>query len=1084
MADSPITGLPELFITALNDVLAIDDVDVLVTKKIQIQNLLLYPGPIGTGTPNVAEFTQLTLVNAVNEFSTDGTFSAATDDQLATALAVKTYVDAQIATTDEHDELLGLQGGDATAVEFYHLTKDVHDGLYSGSPLIGIGDQTGTNLEVDYGTNQIFGRIGSTEILKIESDGITNSKHMAIGADATVDLGAAPGIGVLLVTREDSAVHDSFVGQYIVLQNEKSDAAAVVVGEYIFLINSTSTLHDEIIGANVYAASSNNSGATVNLIEGMTAKAGLTGDNSTIGEMIGGEFGITSGFSMANSQITTAKAGQFQLLVSGSGDLSITDGYGIIVKTPSFNPTGTTTNLYGLYIEDQSTVGFTNHYNLLSAGVGSQNKFEGNVEVDGDAFIHGSVFIDGTTFVVNTQIMTVEDPIITVNKGEMGAGVTGGMAGLRVDRGSLTDYHIIFDESDDYFKVGLVGSEQRVALYQELLTSVPHNQTTGLQGGDSTADEYYHLTEDIYDGLFSGSPIIGIGNPARTNLQIDRGTGDLIFEGDLGSGIQAIMQYDESSAWWRIGNQNHTYIYLREMDDAGDGSIRLFAGDDIQLRPTNELTVEVNSVEVINVNDTLQVFGVSGDMRIEIDQGSDSVNIQSPPANPAGRLEILGSGLGQATLGDDSLGVNYFRAGYNGSNSYVLMRNGGDWIRFETGGGSEMVFGGVTITEFSTDGTMVGDSDNALPTEKAVKTYVDAQIATTDEHNELLGLQGGDSTSEFYHLTKDVHDGLYSGSPIIGLGNQTGTHLDVDYGSDTIKLFYNGTTFSDQRILIENGRTVVGAWDDAFISAQDSAQRVSAVVNLETRLLIDENEQHLGDGGSTHVQVHSGDDWIELTAGGGSTLRVEQFYQRLGRTDWSYVELTSSLTPASNKFEVSINQTSELLLNQNGLKLKTGATVNEISGDISLSSDSTSALVTENAVKTYVDTEINKIASLETINGWEWAIQGDSTATVIFDIPQVDTLYSVVGNLVNEIDAQPSIYGHIIKEKTTTGFVVLFSGSMDSGNYYFDWILSRNELTSSSSSSSSSSAAIPAGARFTDDDEVRHTDDDEIRIID
>lgn len=36
---------------------------------------------------------------------------------------------------------------------------------------------------------------------------------------------------------------------------------------------------------------------------------------------------------------------------------------------------------------------------------------------------------------------------------------------------------------------------------------------------------------------------------------------------------------------------------------------------------------------------------------------------------------------------------------------------------------------GALINEFSTDGTLVGNSDIALPTEQAVKTYVDTQIA-------------------------------------------------------------------------------------------------------------------------------------------------------------------------------------------------------------------------------------------------------------------------------------------------------------------------------------------------------------------
>lgn len=37
---------------------------------------------------------------------------------------------------------------------------------------------------------------------------------------------------------------------------------------------------------------------------------------------------------------------------------------------------------------------------------------------------------------------------------------------------------------------------------------------------------------------------------------------------------------------------------------------------------------------------------------------------------------------------------------------------------------------GSTVTEFSTDGTLVGNTNNALPTERAVKTYVDTQVAS------------------------------------------------------------------------------------------------------------------------------------------------------------------------------------------------------------------------------------------------------------------------------------------------------------------------------------------------------------------
>lgn len=51
-----------------------------------------------------------------------------------------------------------------------------------------------------------------------------------------------------------------------------------------------------------------------------------------------------------------------------------------------------------------------------------------------------------------------------------------------------------------------------------------------------------------------------------------------------------------------------------------------------------------------------------------------------------------------------------------GENTYFAVNEGDINVRF-----------GTTINEFSTDGTLAGDSDDALPTEKAVKTYVDNQ---------------------------------------------------------------------------------------------------------------------------------------------------------------------------------------------------------------------------------------------------------------------------------------------------------------------------------------------------------------------
>lgn len=48
---------------------------------------------------------------------------------------------------------------------------------------------------------------------------------------------------------------------------------------------------------------------------------------------------------------------------------------------------------------------------------------------------------------------------------------------------------------------------------------------------------------------------------------------------------------------------------------------------------------------------------------------------------------------------------------------------------------SVLTLGGDTINEFSTDGTLSDNSDTAVPTEKAVKTYVDAAIGNAVQLN-------------------------------------------------------------------------------------------------------------------------------------------------------------------------------------------------------------------------------------------------------------------------------------------------------------------------------------------------------------
>jgi hypothetical protein len=63
--------------------------------------------------------------------------------------------------------------------------------------------------------------------------------------------------------------------------------------------------------------------------------------------------------------------------------------------------------------------------------------------------IDGNLTVTGSTTSVETVNSTIQDNIITLNKGETGSSVTEGTAGIEVDRGTSNKATFLFNETDD-----------------------------------------------------------------------------------------------------------------------------------------------------------------------------------------------------------------------------------------------------------------------------------------------------------------------------------------------------------------------------------------------------------------------------------------------------------------------------------------------------------------------------------------------------------------------------------------------------------------------------------------------------------
>ena len=104
------------------------------------------------------------------------------------------------------------------------------------------------------------------------------------------------------------------------------------------------------------------------------------------------------------------------------------------------------------------TLRFSGDYKIDSNGnIDILSSVDGNIVLNtrsnGTVTVIGNLVVQGASTTVTSTDLSITDNIITLNKDESGAGVTLGISGLVIDRGSLTPAAILWDESTDQWKV-------------------------------------------------------------------------------------------------------------------------------------------------------------------------------------------------------------------------------------------------------------------------------------------------------------------------------------------------------------------------------------------------------------------------------------------------------------------------------------------------------------------------------------------------------------------------------------------------------------------------------------------------------
>lgn len=190
-----------------------------------------------------------------------------------------------------------------------------------------------------------------------------------------------------------------------------------------------------------------------------------------------------------------------------------------------------------------------------------------------------------------------------------------------------------------------------------------------------------------------------------------------------------------------------------------------------------------------------------------------------------------------------------------------------DKIRFDTGGTERAVIdsnglklaSGADVNEFSTDGTLADNSDDAVPTEKAVKTYVDTnrmpQRATL-WHDEATVISG--SAISLYQDTTQV----YNNTPL-----QT-SHSNGDSFSHSLFLKAGTYTFAVLGVTTTIGGILDWTLDGTSILAgQDwySVADAKNVIKTTTGISISTDGYHKLVGTVNGKNASSGNYYIFLT---------------------------------------------------------------------------------------------------------------------------------------------------------------------------------------------------------------------------
>ena len=262
----------------------------------------------------------------------------------------------------------------------------------------------------------------------------------------------------------------------------------------------------------------------------------------------------------ASTAIVTTNLQEDKLATKGG----IISGSIIPKDTDTINLGSPSKRFLNLYAKSAHLAADTLHLGTeakISASAGGGFSFDTDGEtVFGDIKVR-NLTVTGTQSVINSTNLSVKDNIIIINDGETGAGITLTSGGLVVDRGTLADATLLFNDNTDSFELNfpISANGSGLALAPNLVAT---GQTLQAQITTNDSDIATLTTNLASTGATVAANLITTGNLVES--KVDTLSGQAVLQSMTGNFATHIKDLDDVTL---AGNQGK----FLKVNSAGDG---------------------------------------------------------------------------------------------------------------------------------------------------------------------------------------------------------------------------------------------------------------------------------------------------------------------------------------------------------------------------------------------------------------------------------------------------------------------------------------------------------------------------------